>query len=483
MSRFGSEVFDRARGTVVSPEEHHEWAMRLWRRMDRDLDQRVGRRELDCEEFRSVLRAALAPPRVGSEHGCGPGGPRYARAQSNMTEVINACLCRGDITAKSRSLSFSQFEALTLNLRQPELNELKEEMLFAMFDLNSDFKIDELEFREVYRFHFGQDPKEVEFQKEWGRLDSHARGRVSRGQFISWLRGTHRSRAKEATPKVEAMEAAQAIQVAEAADRGETEETPEAGDGSRQFVEMERLLSNSTMTERFANAVATGPAASQQAAAAAAPWKPWQTCGHLCWEQRRQPPCSGPLGMRLSRSQADDLQHSLAKSDGMKANSLVTKSLRPSVSLASRPKWNPYLSAANPNWIRDGVNEDIGKPRQHMKRRALFSRPQSLPELQRFYNSHRGFHVHRASLEQPEFRRPSTKLSTDRFDTAPEDLCPGRACSAGSQRDRLTGKRQAWNDAWRVPESVGSLYQPGTIGLRMPGPPPPSLRFDPEDSG
>merc|ERR1719458_2177428 len=141
------------------------------------------------------------------------------------------------------------------------------------------------------------------------------------------------------------------------AEAGVSEDSPKAGDAAEKLVELELLLGSSSRTDSFVSDVTALPAA------ASGPWRPWHKCDQLCWEQRRQPPRSGPLGVRLSKAQADDQKHPQANNDSIKGTSLLTKSLRPSTSLASRPKWNPYLSAANPNWIRDGVNEDVGKPR------------------------------------------------------------------------------------------------------------------------
>jgi len=145
--------------------------------------------------------------------------------------------------------------------------------------------------------------------------------------------------------------------------------------------------------------------------------------------------------------------------------------------LGSRPRWNNHFVEASPNWIKDNL-DGAGNPRQHKTRRKYFSRPQSLPELHRYYSSHPGFHEHREQLKKPEFKRKPTLLSTDRHDTAPEDLCPHRARPAGYMRHPETGERQQWNAAWQTPPTVKSLYQPGTISFKCPGPPPRHLYAD-----
>jgi len=60
-------------------------------------------------------------------------------------------------------------------------------------------------------------------------------------------------------------------------------------------------------------------------------------------------------------------------------------------SLEDRPKWNQRFNA--------GVNMNQEKPRNE---RTYFSRPQSLPELKRYYETHTGFEGHSERLAQPK---------------------------------------------------------------------------------
>jgi len=163
--------------------------------------------------------------------------------------------------------------------------------------------------------------------------------------------------------------------------------------------------------------------------------------------------------------------------------SLVSHCQKHSEAMAKRSGWNPYLAGANQNWIND-ASDDMGKPRQHPTRRKYFSRPQSLPQLQRYYGNRPGFHDHRERIKQPELKRRPTALSTDRLDHAPEDLCPSRgrpACSVGSMRDPATGERKRWNDFWQDPPQLKSLYQASTLDYRSLGPPPRHLYADEYD--
>jgi len=60
-------------------------------------------------------------------------------------------------------------------------------------------------------------------------------------------------------------------------------------------------------------------------------------------------------------------------------------------SLEDRPKWNQRFNA--------GVNMNPNKPRDE---RTYFSRPQSLPELKRYYETHTGFENHIGRMSQPK---------------------------------------------------------------------------------
>lgn len=165
----------------MSSTEHHEWATKMWRRMDRDNSGSITRGELDCEEFRSIVRAILAPG--GS---VGMGGALYARAEMNMKEAISFCLRKADINSDG-TINFSEFESFTWCLRSQDGARHTSNLIFALFDLNGDNRISEKEFREIFRFYTGRAPTELEFQHEWGRLDKAGEGRVTQAQYIRWL--------------------------------------------------------------------------------------------------------------------------------------------------------------------------------------------------------------------------------------------------------------------------------------------------------
>jgi len=464
MSRFAEEVLGdgkRCRPSSAKQEralaqEHHEWCMRMWRRLDRNLSNSITREELDCEEFRSVVKAVLAP-----NTGACMGGPRYARAQMNMDQAVSFCLRKADLNANG-SLSFDEFKAFMVVLRQPHLARFTANLIFALFDLNGDKRIDENEFREVYRFYLGRIPTEAQFKEEWNRLDDSATGFVTLEDYVEWLR---------TSPNPVFHQHA----IPDPAEAGESEDMLAQSSGSFPSSPSKAMLAETSSSFQT----------SRSKASAASGWRPWHSQTHLCWEQRLQPSRAGPGGMRLSTEQS---KHFASRKDRPERptdspaamKSLIGHCLARSDAMAKRPRWNPYLAGANPNWINDSSN-DNGQPRQHVTRRAYFSRPQSLPDLQRHYMTHTGFHDHRERIKQPELKKKSSVLSTDRLNEAPEDLCPSRsrpACTVGCMRDPVTRERKRWNDFWQSPPQLKSLYQASTIDYRHIGPPPRHLYAD-----
>lgn len=124
---------------------------------------------------------------------------------------------------------------------------------------------------------------------------------------------------------------------------------------------------------------------------------------------------------------------------------------------SSRPNWNQRFNA--------GVNANQKIPKST---RSYFSRPQSLPELQRHYQSHRGFHEMLDRIKIPELKKTPTVLSTD----SGCGMLPHRAIPGGFMRSRSTGRLEKWKDHWQTPACLKSQYQPGTLSFRCPGPPP-----------
>merc|ERR1712038_231193 len=97
------------------------------------------------------------------------GGAQYERSEINIEQAMEFCLRKADLNSDG-SLSFEEFRSFTFCLRTETLAKHTATLIFALFDTDGDARIDEAEFREIYRFFLGHHPKEVDFQAEWARL-------------------------------------------------------------------------------------------------------------------------------------------------------------------------------------------------------------------------------------------------------------------------------------------------------------------------
>lgn len=325
----------------LSWEEHHEWATRMWRRMDRDHSESITRHELDCEEFRIALHSALAP----SLKSVGMGGAQYERAEINMDQAINFCLRKADLNMNG-SLSFEEFRSFTSCLREETLAKHTANLIFALFDVDTDARIDENEFREIFRFFLGHNPTEVDFQAEWSKLDAKGVGKVTRNEYIRWL----------------------------------------------------------------------------------------QQCKNPAF-QRHAPPTDSSMLM-------DSSQSSPGAGD--------SQMRRTAPGRMSRPLWNERFNS------QKNINEHAP-----IARRNYFMRPQSLPELRRHYDSHKGFAANRKKLVLPEPKSAPSRSAA--FN--PELALPG-----GTMRAK-TGEVKQWEDHWQTPLCVKRKVRPGTLDFRCPGQP------------
>lgn len=307
----------------------NEWIYMTWSRMDRDNSGCISREEMDCEEFHNILRAALVP-----DGGPGFGGPGYARAQVDMNQAISFCLRKADLN-KDRTLSFDEFKAFVLCLRNPQLALHTANLIFALFDTNRDQSVDESEFREIYRFYMGRTPAENEFQAEWARLDVRQEGKVGREDYLKWLQASEnpvfRLHGPASTPNL----------------LGISSTDP-------------RESSSPSGSLTFTHESQRRP--SRELATTSKPWRPWHHYTHLCWakvpqaKQAKREIMSAPANLKTRME--DNL---LCQTDN------------------DMPRWNQRLATANMNWVSD----TSGKPRRHKYNRTYFSRyqSQSLPEL------------------------------------------------------------------------------------------------------
>merc|ERR1719408_95129 len=101
--------------------------------MDRNNSGSITRDELDCEEFREVLRGVLTPHKAA----LGTGGAGYARVQQHTEQAVDFCLRKADFNHDT-SLSFEEFKAFLVILRSQQGAAHTADLIFALFDLDSD---------------------------------------------------------------------------------------------------------------------------------------------------------------------------------------------------------------------------------------------------------------------------------------------------------------------------------------------------------
>jgi hypothetical protein len=290
--------------------------------MDRDESQELTSKELDCEEFHSILRGVLAPKATA---GATAGGATYNRSEMNMNRAIHFCMMKADFSADG-TINFREFKSFMLYLRRAQKKNTAD-MIFALFDLDGNEEITEKEFREIYRFYLGHMPTEDEFQEEWGRLDRKGVQKVTRKDYIRWLRTSPNPLFRQhAPPKEEGEQSA-----------SKPKENSMTSTGAASLPDLQR-----------SRRVISG-----------SPKKP-------SWDRRVPAPGLVPPWSTDS--------------------------------MVGRPKWNQRFNA--------GVNMNPFKPRAE---RMYFSRPQSLPELKRYYETHNGFQRHIAGLTKAQQTMPSPR--------------------------------------------------------------------------
>lgn len=340
----------------ISFQEHNEWALSMWRRMDRDHSMSITRQELDCEEFRTAVRSALLQNGT-KKSGGGMGGATYERAEISTDQAINFCLRKADLNHDS-SLSFEEFRSFTMCLRTETLAKHTANLIFAFFDLDQDARICEAEFREIFRFFLGHNPTEVEFQSEWSKLDTQGKQQVTRPEFIRWLQQCKNPIFKRHAPPVEP---------------------------------------GSSLVD-------------------------------------------GVLG---ATGDTGDSKQTFRRSTG---------------SLNPKPLWNERFNG------QKNINGHAP-----VSRRNYFMRPQSLPELQRHYESRKGFAVNRTKLLAPQSPAPVRVLSTD------TGRCfafqPGMALPGGKMQCHKSGQVKQWEDHWQTPACVKKKLRAGSLDFRCPGQP------------
>jgi len=428
----------------VSPDEHSEWAARLWSRLDREGRGSIRRQDFECKEFRSVLRAILVPE-TAARLGAFMGGPSYSRAQMNVDEAVSFCMRK----SSNKLISFEEFEEFMLSLREERLPQQTAGLLFALFDINRDGILVQSEFRELFRFFVGQNPAEIDFQEEWARLDAQATGRISRADLARWL---------------QCCEDPIFLQ----GKRPETAEESNDAAADERGIEAFELPSKPS-------------------------WRPWHSYGHLGWAKVAKVssrPCPDAGGAQpisqtglggssgsnaRSRSTPNGFGKNTASWRKRSAGGVALGATCPSDKV--QPRWNHQLAGASPNWVTNKTG--AGNLHLHKSLRTTFSRPQSLPDLQRYYEHHPRLQANYEKLLRPEPARRPCLLSEERHDLGAE-LLPNRqeGRKVGSQRHPLTGERRRWKHNFQTPSTVADKYTGGTLSLRCPGPAPRHLYVD-----
>jgi len=337
--------------------ENHDFCMKLWKRMDRDNSRKISRSELDCEEFRDVLRGVITPMNAS----LGTGGVTYMRAQQNIEQAVDFCLRKADFNHDS-ALTFEEFKSFMVALRSTQGDALTADLIFALFDLDCDGRISLPEFREIYRYYTGHNPTQDEFVEEWRRLDAGGNDEVTKAEYIKWLQTSANPIFKQHAPALRGF----------------------GGDAASTLNSLGKTGSKGTL------------------------------------------PGLGDTNQT-----------------------------------ALRYRWNQ-----NFNTKKNGNHE---VPAQQ---RNMFSRPQSLPELTRYFELHRGFQKNKTRLENvPETRRHKGVLSTD---SVPE-MMPNRNGPGGTMRSAISGRAMPWNDHWQEPFCMKKKPPPVTLLFQCPGKPPASL--------
>jgi len=340
--------------------------------MDRDNSGTITRNELDCEELRDVLREVIAP--FSGQKGV--GGPSYARTQQNTEQAIDFCLRKADFNHDT-SLSFTEFKSFLVTLRSKQGASHTADLIYALFDLDGDGRVNQAEFREIYRYYLGHHPTKEEFETEWRRLDAEGHDEVTREEYIRWLQGSANPIFKQHAPAL----------------RGFSSESLSAA------------------------AKIGGPR-----------------------DTRESTPSSKAQGRTLP---------GLERVDKMNTTT------------GFRPRWNQNFNT------RKTSNYEMPSGQ-----RVYFSRPQSLPELERYYDVHRGFQKNKDRMNSvPELRRYKGILSTD----SGPSISPERDLPGGTMRNPISGRLVKWNDHWQEPNAVKKRPPPLTLLFQCPGRPPPFL--------
>eukprot|EP00929_Paragymnodinium_shiwhaense_P112340 TRINITY_DN80597_c0_g1_i1.p1 TRINITY_DN80597_c0_g1~~TRINITY_DN80597_c0_g1_i1.p1 ORF type:complete len:447 (-),score=76.71 TRINITY_DN80597_c0_g1_i1:50-1390(-) len=427
----------------LSPEEHRVWALKMWKRMDRNESDSISRDELDCQELRTILRGILSPERAHT------GGLAYERVQQNVDQACGFCLRKADLNNDGQ-LSFEEFSSFLYYLSHTRHAAHTAHLIFALFDLDYDGRLDEYEFQEVYRFYAGRNPTAKEFQEAWASLDRTGSGQVSLAEYCGWLQNcadpVFRQHAPDSIP----------AEVGSSQDAGGRNTTLNRTTGSSKSVNFRTAGSSHSLLDSSVKTIKM-PGSPPATASTAVPLDSAAQTAKSGFSLAPSSPTAykmdfPDLPIHPSVQRMDPPRH-LDWAEGLGSG--------------PRPPWNRHLKVANMN---DVVPRGL---------RNYFSKPQSLPELRRYYCTHKGFLKHRAlGAAIPEAPRKSPVLSTHM-----ETPLPYRHEPAGTMKKRaVSGPIVKWEDEWLTPVYLKPRYKPGSLDFQHPGPPPRWMLHYKEDA-
>jgi hypothetical protein len=294
--------------------------------------------------------------------------------QQNVEQCVDFCLRKADFN-NDRSLSFEEFKSFLVVLRSSQGAGHTADLIFALFDLDQDNRINRSEFGEIFRFYLGHHPTSDEFSTEWARLDSGGNDEVTRAEYIRWLQTSANPIFRQHAP-------------------------PLRGYSSDSLVTLNQID-----------------------------------------KKRKSTPPHGKSAMSRTLPGLDDLEKNMSR---------------------VKSRWNQNFNT------KKGSNHEMPSGQ-----RVLFSRPQSLPELARYFHNHRGFSSNADRLASiPDQRRHKAILSTE---SAPSMMPERDGTGGGTMRHPLSGRVMKWNDHWQEPAALKQKPLPVTLLFRCPGKPPPSL--------